>query len=155
MRGRKLRWLLALAGLTLAVATALWRRTEPSPPVPPSLPSPVTALNFVRVKDGMTLAEVTAILGPPGDYTSAATTVDDGAPAAQFLVFRKEGVRLHDTELWRTDTAHAFVDFDRAGLAFRGCYTPMRKVSASPIPDNSQWAKVVWKVKELWHRWFS
>jgi hypothetical protein len=70
MRRRKL--LVVLAGLAVvaaaAVAIALW-------PQPAS--SLMTRQNFDRIRQGMTQAEVEAILGSPGDYrTSLGQTVD-------------------------------------------------------------------------------
>ena len=59
MRRRKL--LVVLAGLAVLVAAGavvLW----------PEPPSRITRENFDRVREGMTQAEVEAILGPPGDY---------------------------------------------------------------------------------------
>jgi hypothetical protein len=54
--GRKLRWLLALAGLAVVFAIGafvLWPR-----------PERITRENFERIHEGMTLADVTALLGP-------------------------------------------------------------------------------------------
>jgi hypothetical protein len=41
-------------------------------------PSRVTAANFERIKEGMSRAEVEAILGPPGDYTTGPTFIHFG-----------------------------------------------------------------------------
>jgi hypothetical protein len=64
MRRRKLRWVLAgLAVLLLAVGGfVLWPR-----------PNRVARENFDRIREGMTRAEVEAILGPPGDYQTVRT----------------------------------------------------------------------------------
>jgi hypothetical protein len=59
MRRRTL--LVALAGLPVVVAAGavvLWPRT----------PSRITLENCNRIREGMSRAEVEAILGPPGDY---------------------------------------------------------------------------------------
>jgi hypothetical protein len=61
MRRRKL--LVALVGLAVVVAAGavvLWPQAAP--------PSRVTRENYDCIQEGMTRAEVEAILGPPGDY---------------------------------------------------------------------------------------
>src|SRR5262245_31156651 len=62
MRGRKRLWVLVgLAAVLLAVGAFM---AGPPPP------DRVTRANFDRVWEGMSRAEVEAILGPPGDYTT-------------------------------------------------------------------------------------
>jgi hypothetical protein len=63
MRRRTL--LVALAGLAVVVGAGtvvLWPRADR-----------ITLENFDRIKKGMRRAEVEAILGPPGDYTTGPT----------------------------------------------------------------------------------
>jgi hypothetical protein len=57
MRGRKLRWVLALAGMAVAAATVvlLWLPRDP-----------ITRKNYDRIQKEMTRTEVEAILGPSG-----------------------------------------------------------------------------------------
>lgn len=63
MRRRKLLAGLITATVVAGVATlALWPR-----------PDPVTLANYDRVEEGMSPAEVTALLGPPGDYRTHET----------------------------------------------------------------------------------
>ncbi len=73
---RRHKWkLLAVAGLALAsvAAFALWPR-----------PNRFTREDYDRIHKGMTRAEVEAILGPPGDYTTLGTDyiTDDLIPQA-------------------------------------------------------------------------
>jgi hypothetical protein len=68
MRNRKLRWAaagLALVALLAAGAFVMWPR-----------PDRITRENYQRIRYGMSRGEVEAILGPPGDYTSAPTVED-------------------------------------------------------------------------------
>lgn len=60
MRTRKLLGAMTLGAVLAAVVTLL-------PPPPPS-ESGITKANFDRIQLGMSLAEVTSILGPPGDH---------------------------------------------------------------------------------------
>jgi hypothetical protein len=76
MRRRKL--LVALAGLAVVVAVGvvvLW---------PPE--DRITEANLERIKEGMTQAEVEAILGPPGDYRTG-----HGETGIPVLVQRQHG----------------------------------------------------------------
>ena len=59
MRRRKLIALAGLAVLVAAGAFVLWPR-----------PDRITRANYDRIRMGMSRAEVEAILGPPGDYTT-------------------------------------------------------------------------------------
>jgi hypothetical protein len=68
MRTRRLRW---IAGLVLAVLVAigafvLWPQSDR-----------VTRENFDRIREGMSRAQVEAILGPPGDYRIGPTVAVD------------------------------------------------------------------------------
>jgi hypothetical protein len=71
-------WKLELGALVVALSVnavgmlLLWMAPRPEPvPISPAPPPPrVTRENLYRIKYGMTRAEVEAILGPPGDYTT-------------------------------------------------------------------------------------
>ncbi len=73
---RKRRAELLALGVALSVNAVgmllLWvaPRPEPVPNSPAPPPPRVTRENLYRIKYGMTRAEVEAILGPPGDYTT-------------------------------------------------------------------------------------
>ncbi len=135
----------ALAVLVLAgVATfALW-------------PSPhrVTRENCGRVREGMTRAEVEAVLGPPGDYRTGPVNFDGG------LVFDGGFVPLKVTPItmpwesdvddarWAGDSAYLAVRFDSAGRV-RGCYlVRTSKAAQSPLAD------LLWRLGRQWRRWF-
>ena len=75
MRRRTL--LVVLAGLTVVVAAGavvLWPRT----------PSRITLENCNRIREGMSRAEVEAILGPPGDYRTGPGETGHGSTENMF-----------------------------------------------------------------------
>src|SRR6516164_10518508 len=75
MRRRTLLVVLAgLAGLVAAVVVVLWPR--------PSLR--ITLENCKRIREGMSRAEVEAILGPPGDYRTGPGETGHGSTENMF-----------------------------------------------------------------------
>jgi hypothetical protein len=129
MRRRKL--LVALAGLAVVVAAgviALW----------PTRPNRVTRENYDRIQIGMTRAEVEAILGPPGDYTTRPQT----------LWWPPWSVGLSDR--WRGD------EF-AIGLIFDHKRRVRVKYCADHIVlhlDQTAFDNLLWRAKRQWHRWF-
>jgi hypothetical protein len=136
MRGRKLRWVLAgLAVLLLAVGTfALWPR-----------PDRITRENFDRIKAGMSLEEIEAILGPPGDYTTRATDFED--PEIVKLTSRK-GRSIGPS--WDTDEASIGVTFflDPPKELAAKMYHRGRIIQQSPLES------LLWRAKRQWRKWF-
>jgi hypothetical protein len=115
---RRWKLLAVLAVLPVPVAfgvSVLWPR-----------PERITPENFDRIRKGMTLAEVEAILGPPGDYRTAKTESDDSAPIEHWRVFAEPGTHTNTWADWWTDTRFASVSFDESGRTIRGSYTPSR-----------------------------
>jgi hypothetical protein len=138
MRRRTL--LVALAGLAVVAAgvVVLWPGRDR-----------VTPENFDRVRAGMTRAEVDAILGPPGDYTTAPTEGVRVTRSKDYPTFRAPGSEsAYLQSCWLSDTAQAVVWFDYSGRANRGYYAPMR------IKDETPWARFLWRAKRQWRRWF-
>src|SRR5262249_54020078 len=107
MRRRTL--LVTLAGLAVVVAAGagvLWPRAE----------SGITVENFRRIREGMTLAEAIAILGPPGDYS----TLETASPPilSEEDAYARLGDRTYESvnlQYWKNDTADVFVALDKSG----------------------------------------
>jgi hypothetical protein len=144
MRVRRRQWVLdlALLAVVLAVGFFVWW--------PPDPPRPVTALQrdaAERIKEGMTLAEVIGILGPPGDYRTMETR-----PAFELGVTRigpEDPDFLYiSTVDWRTDTADVIVVFDSAGRTRSGSYIPNKPSLVSPPERFLRW------LERLRRRWF-
>ena len=149
MRRRKL--LVVLAGLAVLVAAGavvLW----------PEPPSRITRENFDRVREGMTQAEVEAILGPPGDYrTRLGDTNYD---------FAEEGWRTDRDEYdptiatWRRPISGGSVIADWVGDTIRvQVYADdTRGVALSSAVERRRNGHalddLLWRLKRKWHRWF-
>jgi hypothetical protein len=102
----------------------------------------VTRENFSRLEEGMSRADVDAILGPLGDYRTGDTNLALSGPT----VFGQSGRSQAYT--WRGDTANIKVGFDPSGHLFAASYQAMRR-SENPI-DN-----ILFRAFRLWSRWFS
>jgi hypothetical protein len=149
MRRRKL--FVALAGLTVVAAGAvvLWPRADR-----------VTEENFYRLQDGMTRAEVEAILGPPGDYSTwpleyagpsiAFLNRDIPHPVGEFVrvSYLSSGQGQVAKVEWRGDCQLICVYFNSSGHVHgeNFCYVARMEQTAF---DN-----LLWRVKRQWHRWF-
>jgi hypothetical protein len=141
MRSRKLRWVLVLAGLFVALAAgmvALWPRSFQ-----------ITEENCDQIREGLSRAEVEAILGaPPDDYRSAPSWLDDlTEPNFQRLQsdFRSQGFAF---ERWHTDDVYLSIVFDPEGRVVdethcRPAYEP-----------KGLFDTVRWRAKRQWHRLF-
>jgi hypothetical protein len=133
MRRRKL--LTAVVGLAVLVAVGafvLWPRQDR-----------VTRENYDQIKVGMTRAEVDAILGPPGDYT---TVEPFGTGYGQ----QSEGTQLiiPPTVDWVGDEGYLQVGFDDEDRVVGKIFTRhLQSVRASL-------ERIIWPVKRLWRRWF-
>ena len=112
MRRRKLLIVLVLAGLTVVVvmagAVVLW----------PQPPSRITRENFDRIKEGMSRAEVEAILGSQ----NGGVIIMGGLPPIQ---------------IWEGERGVANVQFGRHGGALEA-----RFLTASPARESSPLARL-------------
>jgi hypothetical protein len=131
-----------MAALTVVIAAGvvvLWPQTE----------SRMTVENFRRIREGMTLAEASAILGPPGDYSTLDTAsppiLSDGDAYASLGDGTVESV---DQEWWTNDTADAFVGLDKSGRIVSGSVYPRQTI------DHGTLGNLLWRAKRQWHRWF-
>jgi hypothetical protein len=135
--------LVALAGLAIiaAVAVVLW------PPIDPA--SRITQENFERIKPGMTMAEVTAMLGPPGDYENPDSPVKfhtgDG-PTFGSMMTPVDGPK--SVEIWDSDTAFVSIEVDSSDTVRWGTFAPQHVPNGSLLSTALGWAK------RQWHRWF-
>ena len=139
MRRRTL--LVALAGLAVVVAAgAVVVRSRPEPG------SRITVEIFRRIREGMTLAEASAILGPPGDYSTL-----EPAPVPrsnESAVLDGGTVERVDFKWWISDTAQAAVFLDQSGRITSGWSYPVRTV------DHGTLGNLLWRLNRQWHRWF-
>jgi hypothetical protein len=128
---RKRTLLVALAALAVVGAAGvvvLWPRADR-----------ITEANLERIKEGMSRAEVDAILGgPPGDYRTGPT---------------EPGRRTVFTlgpppERWLADAGVAYVSFDDAGRVQDLHFSPNEPADIGPFD------KLIWRLQRQWHRWF-
>jgi hypothetical protein len=161
MRRHKWKLLVTLAGLVVltgAAALVLWPR-----------PDRITLENFLRVRKGMGRAEVEAILGSPGDYTTgpivpwttsgnliiASGPWTSWGEAEDNPVTTARGVaelRHPDGTLtcnWEGDTRAIWVTFGRSGDAVYGDTCPSALDRARGPLD-----RLLWRAKRQWRRWF-
>jgi hypothetical protein len=110
-------------------------------------PSRITHDNFNHLRQGMTRAEVEAILGPPGVYTTGPTEV---MSVLELLVRVNDstGVNLMATEkTWRSDQVHIVVEFDSERVTWM-CLASVARQDQS-LGDN-----LLWRTKRQWQKWF-
>jgi hypothetical protein len=140
MRKRKLWWTTGLAVLLLAVAAfGLW----------PPQPDRVTQENFDRINEGMSRADVEAILGPPGDYSGGPLVLEAPGPPVRFEP-AKESRGTDDSAFveWANDSGRAQVVFDGSGRVDWRYFGPVRRMEQTAL-DN-----LLWRTKRQWRRWF-
>ena len=151
MRRRKL--LVALAGLAVVVTglEALW-----------PLPDRITRENCGRVREGMSRAEVEAILGPPGDYRTAIGVTE--YPSDRGTSWRSDP-NLNDLNLtWQEDVDWAqhelFKQTIWVGDTF---FVQCRLDDSGYVKDirvlrrrttQTAFEGLLWRAKRQWHRWF-
>jgi hypothetical protein len=154
MRRRKL--LVALAGLAVAVAAGaivLWPREDR-----------VTRANYDRIRDGMTRAEVEAILGPPGPpgdfrtgHGETRVVFEDGSTANTRWIPDDPAKPLPNWSrlpgqslLWATWMSDSFaigIGIDDSGNVVEKVGYP-RRTTQGPLEN------LLWRAKRLWQRWF-
>jgi hypothetical protein len=127
-----------VAGLALLVgagAFVLWPR-----------PDRITRENLGRIRDGMSLAEVEAILGPPGDHRTKPTTYH-----RHFLEPPRHADTMAsepdvDVKKWQGDTGDIEIVFSNGETS--AAFYATDPVNQGPL-DN-----LAWRAKRLWRRWF-
>ncbi len=138
MRGRKLRWALVAILIPAGVgAFVLWPR-----------PDRITRENYDRIREGMSRAEVEAILGPSGDYTTGPVKPRDGARLDMSDTSSTLEVRPGSAAMWVSDAAYIIVFFDDSGRVKLSGFDPCTSEPQGPL-DN-----LLWRIKRQWHKWF-
>src|SRR6516162_7839304 len=136
MGRRKL--LLALAGLAVVAAAGvvvLWPSADR-----------IKRENCDRIRHGMSLAEVEAVLGPPGDYRTGPTRYRPHFMAPPRLADRMASEPDVDIQKWEGDSGDIQVVFSDGE-------TSAEFYASEPL-DQSALANLLWRAKRQWHRWF-
>jgi hypothetical protein len=105
--------------LVAVIGFTLWPRPWP------------TAENFARLRLRMTQAEVEAIVGPPGDFSSQPNTYLRRDPWWQDLHRGSENTRVCE---WLTDVGQAAVFFDAEGRVVDIVYRDRNPDEQRPAP---------------------
>jgi hypothetical protein len=126
---RRPKLIAAVAGLAVVIAVGMFVSWSP--------PARITEENCSRIREDMILADVVAILGPPGDYRTEIT------PAVDLI-----DLEHPHREDWLGNEGVIFVFLDNSGHVKRAQFyrkTPLRR---APLDD------LLWRAKRLWRRWF-
>jgi hypothetical protein len=142
------RWkLLAVVGLAVLVgvgAFVLWPR--------PDQPDRITRANYERLRQGMSRAEVEAILGPPGDFRSGPTAkVHTETGTLRMLVIAEKIIEDSKTcqrQAWVTDKMEVYALYSQSGFALATLCYSLDRQEQGPL-DN-----LLWRAKRQWRRWF-
>jgi hypothetical protein len=127
---RRRKPLVVLAGLAAVVAVGVvvfWPR-----------PDRITQENYDRICENMRRAEVYAILGPPGDYTTR--------PQALSWPSGSDGL----TDRWWGDKYAIGLVFDQNGRVRVKCHTTHTVLRL----DETFFENLAWRAKRQWRRWF-
>jgi hypothetical protein len=103
-----------------------------------------TEENFDRIRDGMTRAEVEAILGPPGDYHTEPVPFP-GPCGFRLISIVKE---MENKSCWKTDACYGSVTYGDAGRVENADYM------ASRWANESRFHSFRRLVERQWRKWF-
>ena len=136
---KRWRWLLALAGLVVLVAGAsvLWPRADR-----------ITQENFDRINDGMSQAEVEAILGPPGDFRTLPPAPVDATHQLPIDTTDPTDESIHEVR-WFGDKGWIVVGFTNNDQV-----TSVASFDAASEIPNGHLDNLLWQAKRQWRRWF-
>jgi hypothetical protein len=133
MRRRKLIAAVGLAVLVAVGAFVLCPRQDR-----------ITLDDFIRINYGISRAEVEAILGPPGNYTTAYVSYRNGQGS-----FHSPPVGNNAADgKWWTNAAAVSVEYDESGHLTRKMFAPADQ------SDLNSFDNLLWRAKRLWRRWF-
>jgi hypothetical protein len=102
----------------------------------------------------MSRAEVEAILGPPGDYTTGPVFL----PALQQWAFVEE-LRDATSPQWLSDTTWISIALDESRGVVRTRFVGISRIEYGPL-EHLGWRaehrieNLGWRVNRLWRRWF-
>jgi hypothetical protein len=112
----------------------------------------VTRENYMRIRAGMTQADVEAILGPPGDYTTGPFSNGDG----EHLLFEmgpEHPLRDPTSQArWLGDRGWIQVDyatFSRPRIVVSVAYD-----DCEPLSPQTPFENLRWRAERQWRRWF-
>lgn len=131
------RLLLALFAVVMLLVLGVWLHwTKPF--------SAITRENAAKIKDGMTLAEVEAILGgPPRDETTGPVIREEppefAPPDARGRSFRITIVNLRQHLEWHSDQVRIWVHFDSHGRVTDFTHFPTHRAEESPLALLRRW----------------
>jgi hypothetical protein len=131
--------LVLLAGLVLVgtAAFSLWPR-----------PDRITKANFDRIKEGMSQADVEAILGPAGDYsTGRRLFIFESAGLSRDQISESEVDAAQSGLCWEGDTGRIDVAIGPNGVS-SAIYSSAHKIKQDPL------SYLIWRAKRQWRRWY-
>jgi hypothetical protein len=147
MRRRKL--VAAAVGLAVLVAVGAF---VVRPRTDPSLQAAIEArATFSRLKPGMTLAEMTKILGPSGNYNMTDTReFNPAVPYQRATDWFGDSTKpaFPYPFIWDRNTHTVSVFVDGSGKAVSGNIIFLRLKPVGPIERLTRWSK------EQWRKWF-
>jgi hypothetical protein len=144
MRGRKLRAALAVGVVALVVGIAMLVRG----PDPSSQAAKAARATFSRIKPGMPLSEVTAILGPPGIYCTVEMEVNEAIRDEPADTIGDVFIPPKDGELWMWNTHSVNVSVDDSDKVTFGVLIHTRPKRNDRIDQLARWAR------RQWREWF-
>jgi hypothetical protein len=117
---------------------------------------PVTQENYDRIRDGMSRAEVEAILGPPCDFsTGPLVRVRANRPSDPFSVENfapitviGSGDNREELLVWKSDRQLIRINFGPSGRVEDLGMHDVARVNQTAFEN------LLWRAKRQWHRWF-
>jgi hypothetical protein len=143
------RWklLVVLIGLVILVAVgtlAGW-----------PLEGAITREKYARIRHGMARAEVVALLGPPGDYSTGPLMMDGnfgvGENVPPIPIVSLTDVNSFSGSLymeWLDDTGNISITLEPDGQVWGKGFTPLTRAK------QTRFANLAWRIRRQWHRWF-
>lgn len=131
------RLFLGSAFVVLAAASALLLATRRDP---------INRNGFARLKQGMSPAEVAAVLGPPGDHTSG-PIIDADPPWYLEFGFRPQEIHLSRRVVWYGNSATIEVHYDSSLTLVYAMYEARRMKKQTPFQH------LLWRGKRALRRW--
>ena len=124
--------------------------------VGPSAAPRISVKNYERIQGGMTPADVNAILGPPGDYSTRPRDMDIERFVTDFRIFDakafEEGMKAKhggpDSRQWRNDRLTIVVFFGPTDRVVAMLHDPTGTADLGPFGNFRR------GIEKVWHRWF-